>query len=120
MPTRADRIASWWEDVAGAPWFDVTASSDARLQVAFAAVLAALSENHAEAFFAREPAVLCFDDCRGKSFRFGALPGACIWFDADTVRGDPDVDFLVAHEVAHVVLGHADEPHGPADEDRES
>src|SRR5262249_23610116 len=99
--TRVERIAYWWEDVAGAPWFDVTASTEARLEAAFAAVLAALSEAEAEGFFFRGPAVICVEHARGKSFRF-PLPATCVWLDADAVRGDPDVDFLVAHEVAHV------------------
>jgi len=119
LPTRADRIACWWEDVTGAACFHMTAGTEARLQAAFTTVLAALSDEQAEAFFFRNIAVLCFEDARGAAFRFEALPGGYIWLDADAVRDDPDLDFLLAHEIAHTILGHADEQHGDADDDHE-
>jgi hypothetical protein len=90
------------------------------LQDALSAVLGGIPEIGAQAFLAYDPIVVCLEGCMAQvscqwarprwQHEGGRVRIPIIHFVIDLTRQMPDaVVFLVAHELAHIVLGHLDD-----------
>jgi hypothetical protein len=90
------------------------------LQDALSAVLSSIPEIDAQTFLAYDPIVVCLEGCMAQvscqwarprwQHEGGRVRIPIIHFVIDLTRQMPDaVVFLVAHELAHIVLGHLDE-----------
>ena len=117
----ADRTTRIWE------WLDRACGSPRRrlvvqlhLQDALFAVLGRIPELDAQMFLAYDPILVCLEGCMAQVSCQWARPRwqhedghvriPIIHFVIDLTRQIPDaIVFLVAHEVAHIVLGHLDD-----------
>ena len=90
------------------------------LQKAFLPVLGRIPEIDAQTFLACDPIIVCLEGCMAQvscqwvrprwQHEGGRVRIPIIHFVIDLTRQMPDaVAFLVAHEVAHIVLGHLDD-----------
>lgn len=108
---RDERIELWWEDVSGWEGLMVDSETEARLFQAFRQVLQAMPGEMFRQFLALDPVVMCPDesafviDCPSPRFREHSRP--LIYF-APTIARMTDHNLVdrVAHEMAHVILGH--------------
>jgi len=117
----ADRTTRIWE------WLDRACGSPPRrlvvqlhLQDALFAVLGRIPELDAQTFLAYDPILVCLEGCMAQVSCHWARPRwqhedghvriPIIHFVIDLTRQMPDaIVSLVAHEVAHIVLGHLDD-----------
>jgi hypothetical protein len=117
--TRLDEIDRWWGDDLGGPGvWTLTQEEQDRLRGAFTTVLGRLPVDDFEVFMRREPALVCVRDARGTAmtFRRDVPSEPCSWTHTElyVIYLNPDVladrdealADTVAHETAHVVLGH--------------
>jgi hypothetical protein len=115
-PSRSSLIYQWWNR---ARW-----TSDTRdpglldLRDTFVTVLLHISTEHLERFLRVSPTVVCLQDCLAQ-VAYHLVPTefpephtrrlTTIYFNIDLTRQTRDaLRPLVAHEVAHIVLGHLD------------
>ncbi len=117
----ADRTTRIWE------WLNRACGSSGHglvvpvhLQDALSAVLRDIPEIDAQTFLAYNPIVVCLEGCMAQvscqwarprwQHEGGRVRIPIIHFVIDLTRQMPDaVVFLVAHEIAHIVLGHLDD-----------
>ncbi len=123
---RISRVEDWWEgSFPGLMHCDLDV--EGCLREAFLTVLSKLSEEHFDQFTERSPTILCVTDAHAvvvlyfRRLREDEEDAelVVIYFESQTVK-DRSADELVdsvAHEVAHVVLGHY--KGGPSQADQE-
>jgi len=115
---RTTRIHEWLNRACGSSGHGLVVPF--HLQSAFVAVLGGIPEIDAETFLARDPIIVCLEGCMAQvscqwvrprwQHEGGRVRIPIIHFVIDLTRQMPDaVAFLVAHEVAHIVLGHLDD-----------
>ncbi len=116
MTEREEDIAYWWEG--GFPGaFHYVDPTESRLYAAFKKVLLAMPDEHFEKFTASDVTIVCLPKTSATIFRHSlvAPPGeeprrlhmGVIYFAPHIGRyTDNHLAEIVAHEVAHVVLGH--------------
>ena len=115
------RFDQWWNRARGG------SEHPGYLRAAFRAVLSRLSEADLTAFLRYDPAVVCLEGCMAQVscqyipqewLRDGREPRIhTIHFVIDLIRQtQAALLFLVAHEVAHVVLEHLDNCENPRDQ----
>ncbi len=106
-------IEFWWGD-ASSESFD-EGEGEKRVYSTFQQVLLTLPEEDFELFLEQRPLVLCQSKIRGKVFRrlIAVPPGAkemqvnFIWLSPTVSRlSENNLANTVAHEIAHLVLGH--------------
>jgi len=115
---RTTHIREWFDRACGSPGHRLVVPL--HLQDALSVVLGGIPGIDAQTFFARGPIIVCLEGCMAQVSCHSARPRwqheggrvriPIIHFVIDLTRQMPDaVVFLVAHEVAHIVLGHLDD-----------
>jgi len=111
---RKNDIDYWWTDAIGNS-FDY--GNERRVHLAFRHVLLALPDKDFEHFMEQRPLLLCLPQLLGKTFRrlFPIPPGAepikvnFIYLSPNIDRwSEKNLVNTIAHEIAHLVLGHQD------------
>jgi hypothetical protein len=116
--SRDEIITFWMEDITGQPWFMVTVETEHRILQAFRRVLTAIPEEDFHRFMEATPQLLCVEGVHAATMpgMFAAMPAAesrvypvVIYLSESLATwSDDDMVEIVAHESAHVVLGHYD------------
>ncbi len=120
-PSRSSLIYQWWDRARGASGSRDQGPLD--LRDAFVTVLLHISIEHFERFLRVNPTVIFLQDCLAQ-VAYQLVPtefpephtrrAFTIYFNIDLTRQTRDaLRPLVAHEVAHIVLGHLDYPRKP-------
>jgi len=117
-PSRSSLIYQWWNRARWAPGNRDPGPLD--LRDAFVTVLLHISSEHFERFLRVNPIVVCLQDCFAQvAYQLVPIEFTephtrrvfTIYFNLDLTRQMRDaLRPLVAHEVAHIVLGHLDYP----------
>lgn len=111
---RQEDIEYWWGGHGGM-FFTCLDPLEARLAQAFRTVLLAIPDEDYEAFMAAQPAVFCNPGVEGEVGEFwspvmpGEHHGKLRWIYLSPSlgrRSDGQILSTVAHETAHIVLGH--------------
>jgi hypothetical protein len=116
--SRIDAFDQWWEDSAAFPWFAVQIDTEARVHQAFRCVLMAMPAEDFHRFLEASPQLCCQEGLNASTLpalrtHTPSDPGddwpALIYFSEQlSAWSDAAMGFIVAHEAAHVVLGHYD------------
>jgi len=115
---RTTRIREWLNRACGSSGHGLVVP--VHLQDALSAVLRDIPDIDAQTFLAYDPIVVCLEGCMAQvscqwarprwQHEGGRVRIPIIHFVIDLTRQMPDaVVFLVAHEIAHIVLGHLDD-----------
>ena len=101
---RDEQIELWLEDVSGWEGFMVDSETEVRLFEAFRQVLQAMPVDLCRQFLALRPVVLCPGE---SAFVIDGPSGPLIYLAPTIARmTDQNLADRVAHEMAHVLLGH--------------
>jgi hypothetical protein len=120
-PSRSSLIYQWWNGARWPPGNRDPGPLD--LRDTFVTVLLHISTEHLERFLRVTPTVVCLQDCLAQvAYQLDPTESPephtrrviTIYFNIDLTRQTRDaLQPLVAHEVAHIVLGHLDHPRKP-------
>lgn len=105
-----DAIAAWWSR--GSPWAFQNPRGRGRVGAAFRRVLGRLSPFELQKFLRARPRLLCEPFSRGEVFFYRSVrPLTILCLGARVLTlSEEHLRDLLAHEIAHIVLGHPGYP----------
>ena len=108
---RKNQFSDWWDgDYSDDRYIDLEQEDAVKLRAAFELVFNKMPNDDREAFIEESPKIICSDHYGMViHFRVDRFPMTAIYLRHDLIHLDHCVD-TIAHEMAHVVLGHHKEP----------